>query len=387
MTLFGLALSTWGCSSEAAQSDEERDAGGSEISEEAGEGEAGPEAFVEVVPEGDGDCSEPSGGGQPGHDFCPGAVCSCSTKGLDLEVFAQASDFGEGVRFVSMQGDIVLAESAEKEPLLYFIDYQFNGAEPSVDVVPVPFEPPLPKAMRGRGITGDALTRAGYALLCDEESCLIYAVEDRESGPVAKALSASIPFTPSSIVGLFVQRGGDERHLCLFGDGIHCLHEDGSFEAVLPGGGGKLLAVDPPGRWLVGENGRVVRLRGNEAAEPYFGVSARLHSVKSTDFEEAAWAAGDDGTLLAFGDAGPRICKKNGYDFVGALSYGGVTAWIDRAGTILLSPDPRRHRIQWCAMTLMDDVLAVEYRGCGIADNLWLLSAEELRGGLRCVID
>lgn len=387
--LASVALSLFACSSEPSAGDTEdsgvfNDAGDADSPRDRG-------SFVSVEtsdPNDVGLCDEAPNNAGAAHDFCPGASCGeCAFERPPLELIAKASDLGQGVRFVTMRGELVLAEAANGEPLIYELSAKESGLP--IVLTAMPFEPPPPAKLRGRAVAGFFHSlRQGGAVLCDDESCTAYGFRDTGDRWVAEPLAAKLPVDAQGVVGAFVHWEAEIPSLCVYGDGIHCLNEDrSSFRTLATGEGGKLLAVDNLGAWLVGENGRVVRLERDGAVEPYHGIEARLHAVESEGLGKSAWAAGEGGTLLALGESGPRICNTKKHDIqVVAGDYADFIGWIDASGTWLEAPVAARKR--WCSWRPpMDDVLAIAIRPCGLVLNRWLLSPEELRGELRCMYD
>lgn len=370
-----LGVAAMACSSDDAM--EREDAGSFEA--DAGEVDAPyePGAFVEVMPTDPDDiasCDDAPLDAQAGYDFCPGASCGeCDDEGGPLEVIARASDLEEGARFVTMRDELVLAEAANGRPILYRFDYRQEA--PEVRLVPIPFQNPLTHSSRIPAIAG--FVGNGSAVVCTNDECWMHLILNEGSG-VAKPLAIPVPVDEKGIEGAFLTYG-EEASMCIYGDGVHCIRS-GAFETIVTGEGGRLLAVDERGEWLVGENGRVVRLQGYEASEPYHGTSARLHTVASSFDGKSAWAAGEGGVFLALGEAGPRICKAPSFDIVAATSSkGGSLAWVEKSGTSLAAPASDRKR--WCSVTApISNVLAADIMDCDPVKKRRLLSATEIRG-------
>lgn len=390
-TFLSLGLAAMACSSDDAKEEGREDAESFEPFEDAGEAEAPfePEPFVEVLPtdaDDFGSCHDAPEVAQAGHAFCPGASCGeCDIERPPLDLIASANDFGEGVRFVAMKHELVLAESKDGAPVLYRFDYQH--AEPQVRLAPIRFDPAPKATMRVRAMAGSADSYMGHAVLCDEASCTLYGFAQEDGNEwVAKPSSVSLPLDATGIEGAFI-RFAEKDAFCIFGDGIHCRKDDGAFETIATGDGGKLLAVDHRGDWLVGENGRIVRLHDYKPIEPYRGLSARLHTVASTHDGASAWAAGEGGIFVALGERGPRLCRAPSYDILAVTAHGnGLMAWIERSGTWLEGPVGAGKR--WCSWTPpIENVLSVDVFGCGIVRNRRLLSADEVRGEMLCLYD
>lgn len=388
--LVSLGFVALGCSNESpAEVDLANDAGGSEPYEDAGEvitdapsEAAAPTPFVEVSPTNPDDigpCDEAPAEVGTGNDFCPAASCGeCDFERPPLDLIAKASDWGQGVRFVAMRDDLVLAEAGDGKPLLYRIETRSEQGQPRAQLAAVPFDTAPASEMRGRAIAGGS---EKYAVLCGDTSCMVYRLHEKGGSFVAKPLPVTMPMKASDVVGAFVRWGEDEIPICLYGDGIHCLKSDGSFDALASGEGGKLLAVDGRGEWLVGENGRVVRLKKKKALEPYTGIGARLHTVGSSYDGSYAWAAGDEGTVVALGKDGPRVCRSTNLDIVASSSQ--WLGWMERSGAWL-----HRYAERWCSWTpAMENVVAIDLRRCGIVLNRWLMSADEIRAERLCMYD
>lgn len=297
-----------------------------------------------------------------------------------MQVFARASELGEGVKFVTFKDHLLLAEDGDQKPLLYALD---DGSFDTVRLEAIVFEAPPPPEMKVRALVGSAVKGQGYALFCDEASCILYDFHDDNGAKVAKSRSITLPIEPEGVVGMFMHTAERPSPLCVFGDGIHCLKTDGSFDTLATGDLGRFLAVDEAGAWLVGENGRIARLDGAKLTEPYRGIDARLHAVVSGHWGEFAWAAGEGGIFLSFGKEAPIACQSEGHDIAFGLTGERLPrGWIDRDGTWLESP----LRGRWCSWTPpLGDILAAAIHPCGISENRWLLSAEEFHGEWRCV--
>lgn len=383
------AFSLFACSSEDAATPPLTEAGKDpEVFDDGGadaDETGGPEdiVFVETSdPKDFASCSEPAPA-EPtsGRDFCPGAECGlCDRSHREAPIlFARASDFGEGTRFLAMRDDLVLAEDADGTPRLLGLAYR----EGDVDLFEIPLQPPPPADMRGRAIAGSPSPGLGHALLCNEESCTLYDFHAEDDEIIAKPAATPLPMSAKETTGIFRRFGAKGSPVCLFGDGIHCRNADGSFAALATGERGKLLAVDEPGAWLVGEKGRIVHLDGDHVTEPYRGIDARLHTVAARYDDTSAWAAGEGGLVLALGEAGPRACKTGHEIMASTVDWHGLMAWIDDAGTWI-----QRHRGGFCFWdSPMEGVFAVRSFPCGIAENRWMLSAEEFRGEMRCIYD
>lgn len=373
-----LGLSAMACSSDDAKEEVQGDAGNFEPFDDAGEDAGEADApldfgdFLEVLPTDPNDiaaCDEAPLEAQAGHDFCPGASCGeCEDEGPPFELIARASDLGEGVRFVTMKDDLVLAESAEGKPLVYQFAYQEE--EPQVRLAPV--HSTFTQIPGFGGTVGN-----GFAVNCSKKECVILLIDER--GDVR--LIMSVPFEENAIEGAFLP-AVEHTAPCIFGDGIHCVRL-GKFETLVTGEEGRLLAEDARGRWLVGENGRVVRLQGHEASEPHHGIDTRLHTVASAFDGESAWAAGEGGVLVALGEAGPRICKAPSDDILAVTSSNsGSLAWVTKGGVWLESPHGERKR--WCSITSsLSDVVAVSVMDCEPSKLRRMLTPTELWGQVR----
>lgn len=313
--------------------------------------------------------------------FCPSATVGECSAGFpySFEVIARSSELGEGIRFVTLQDRLLLAETESGEPVVYAIPNGLFASQPR-PMERIPFDPPPPEDMRGRFVAGS------FAILCNAESCHAYKAEGEVNHPVFRPWPTPLPNDGRGIMGAFVRY---DYELCVFGDGLHCAHE-GEFENIADGAGGKFLAASPSfGNWLVGERGRAIRwssttdwdtkVRRVCVREIETGIDVNLYAVSEDGY--GALALGDDGHVIALSPCEARVCKVEGREFssVSVNAYG-IRRFIDDASSELVESDFEGY----CTRPLP---IAPSYffAPCVAYDNVWALSPDEIVGERRCL--
>lgn len=310
--------------------------------------------------------------------YCPHAVegeCEESPISRSYELIAKAGDLGEGMHFLTLRDDLVLAQDANGTPFVYALPSRIESEELPVTLRSLAFDPPPPAGMRGKAVAGSA--SRGVAVLCDGASCVVYRAENEGDDVVFRPMTTPVPNDGRGIEGAFTP---DRYDFCVYGEGLHCLREN-RWETLDDGSRGKLLAVNARGAWLVGEKGRALFIdhEGEDSCvrEIGTGLDADLYAVEGG---WTAWAVGADGNVVLLSLCEAKACRIEERDFVGlAAGSSGFSFLLTKEG----------ERLDWSPFGFCKEKLpsAARYviRHCGVANNVWALTPDEIRGELRCV--
>ena len=326
---------------------------------------------------------------------CPG-VPSKACDDAELPVLLEASQFGEGIRFVRADGDAVLAERevapGVTEPFLIML----HDSLPSGLAV-VELAVPSPVPLEARGVSSDFGPTT--ALLCSAAGCALYgleAVAPPDFWQLVAIQGGEVPST-GELAGVATwQQNGAGNLACVYGDGVFCFDFDSTkwIEAVPSGSGARFNAgVDVWTRfWLAGNAGRLGFLEGDDWTAVPVATTANLGAVaRHIGWTTVPWeviAVGDAGTVVTVTTDGTTSCVFGDNPLVGVMVGWGWNDYeyglIAANGGAYVSEDDGT----WCEMKLANElVISAQVDFCGIAHNERVLTHNTLFGANICLTD